>query len=244
MNTAATPNIYKKLAVVGEVGAGKTQLIQTISEISPFATEARSSVDIGKEFTTVGIDYGRLSLDEHTALGLYGLPGQRRFSMLWEMVKGELWGLVVLVRFKPHGQTEQDLQQLEHLLAFFEPGRHHIPVVVGITHSEDVDTAALEQLSEATFDVLTKHQVIAPVVAVDPRQLESSLTLLELMLILSEDADCDLHNFETQYHALLDSPDAGPDAGSDTTDPLSDTDSINTDFANTEAIVAPQQGIA
>ena len=64
--------IYNKLAIVGEVGAGKTQLINTISEISPFATEARSSVDIGKEFTTVGIDYGRLSLDADIALGLFG----------------------------------------------------------------------------------------------------------------------------------------------------------------------------
>ena len=89
--------IYKKLAIVGEVGAGKTQLIKVISEISPFATEAKSSVDIGKEYTTVGIDYGRLTLDEDVALGLYGLPGQKRFSMLWEMVRQGLWGLLVLV---------------------------------------------------------------------------------------------------------------------------------------------------
>ncbi len=71
--------IYNKLAIVGEVGAGKTQLINTISEISPFATEARSSVDIGKEFTTVGIDSGRLSLDADIALGLFGLPEKNAF---------------------------------------------------------------------------------------------------------------------------------------------------------------------
>ena len=67
------------MAVVGDVGAGKTQLIRSLSEIDPLSTEAQSSIDIGKEFTTVGIDYGRINLDEDTALGLYGVPGQQRF---------------------------------------------------------------------------------------------------------------------------------------------------------------------
>ena len=72
---------YRKLAIVGEVGAGKTKMIATLSEINPIETEAESSVDIGKKYTTVGIDYGRISLSEDTALGLYGLPST---TLMWQ----------------------------------------------------------------------------------------------------------------------------------------------------------------
>ena len=173
--------IYNKLAVVGEVGAGKTQIINTISEISPFATEARSSIDIGKKFTTVGIDYGRLTLDENTALGLYGLPGQQRFKMLWEMVKGELWGLLILVKFG----DGLDLQELDNLLSFFNPAESGTPLVVGISHCENASDEELQEVTDYALYLLEKHNVIAPIVPVDPRQLESSLMLLELFLNLN-----------------------------------------------------------
>ena len=83
---------YQKLAIIGEVGAGKTQLVKTLSEISPLETEAKSSIDIGKEYTTVGIDYGRITLADDMALGIYGVPGQERYSFLWEF---ELYCLTV-----------------------------------------------------------------------------------------------------------------------------------------------------
>ena len=86
---------YNKLAIVGEVGSGKTKIINTLSEISPVKTEAESSIDIGKKYTTVGIDYGRITLSEDTALGLYGVPGQERYSFLWEFVNTNLWGLLI-----------------------------------------------------------------------------------------------------------------------------------------------------
>ncbi len=177
--------IYKKLAIVGEVGAGKTQLISTISEISPFATEARSSVDIGKEFTTVGIDYGRLSLDEDTALGLYGLPGQRRFSLLWETVKQGLWGLLILVKYG----DGLNLEDLEHILEFYQPHAHGLPVVIGISHTEDAHEDELEILVDYIEFALSGHNLIAPILPVDPRDIESSIMLLELFHSLDSVGD-------------------------------------------------------
>ena len=169
-------SIYKKLVIVGEVGAGKTQLIHTISEISPFATEARSSVDIGKEYTTVGIDYGRLSLDENIALGLYGLPGQKRFSMLWDMVQQGIWGLLILVKFG----EEPNLDHLRTILSHFQPGQRKIPTVIGLSHAEVADPAELSQLCELLADVFDGYDFIPPILPVDPRDIESSLMLLEL----------------------------------------------------------------
>lgn len=176
--------IYKKLAIVGEVGAGKTQLIRTISEISPFATEAKSSVDIGKEMTTVGIDYGRLSLAEDAALGLYGLPGQQRFSLLWDMVKNGLWGLLVLVKYG----DGLNLEEMENILQYFAPHETGVPLVIGLTHCDDATDFEQEELIDYVQFILDKYQLIAPVLPIDPREVESSLTLLQLFDAISENA--------------------------------------------------------
>lgn len=110
---------YQKLAIIGEVGAGKTQLVRTLSEINPVETEAKSSIDIGKEYTTVGIDYGRITLSDDMALGIYGVPGQERFSFLWEFVNQSLWGLLILIRY---GETP-DYANIDKLLDFFRQNK-------------------------------------------------------------------------------------------------------------------------
>lgn len=176
--------IYKKLAIVGEVGAGKTQLINTISEISPFATEAKSSVDIGKEFTTVGIDYGRLSLAEDVALGLYGLPGQKRFSMLWDMVAQGLWGLLVLVKFG----DGLNLDELENILQHFAPHQTGVPLVIGISHCENASIEEVEELTDFIQFMLEGFELAAPIFPLDPRDVESSLTVLQLFDAINESA--------------------------------------------------------
>lgn len=174
---------YKKLAVVGEVGAGKTQLIKTISEISPFETEARSTVDIGKEYTTVGIDYGRLTLAEDVALGLYGLPGQDRYSFLWDMVNEGLWGLLILMKFGGNFNEEKFCRILEH----FNPQKQKIPVVVGISHSEGADEDDLDYLQDVIHLCMSNQELSAPVITVDPREMESSLMVLQLFDFLNEE---------------------------------------------------------
>lgn len=173
--------LYQKLVIVGEVGSGKTQLVETISEISPFTTEAQSSVDIGKTYTTVGIDYGRLTLEENTALGLYGLPGQSRYSFLWDMVKQGLWGLLILVKYG----DKFNIKSFESILAHFRPKHGTIPIAVGISHSESSDEESIDALSSSIEISLMKHNICAPILQVDPRNASSSLLLLQLFDALS-----------------------------------------------------------
>jgi signal recognition particle receptor subunit beta len=181
--------IYKKLAIVGEVGAGKTQLIHTISEISPFTTEAKSSVDIGKKYTTVGIDYGRLSLASDIALGLYGLPGQKRFSMLWDMVGRGLWGLLLLVKFG----DQVNIKALNDLMEHFQPQKHSIPVVVGLSHCDLAESdRKIDELNACLQQILTEHNLIAPIMPVDPREINSSLMLLQLFDVLNTSMEYEL----------------------------------------------------
>jgi uncharacterized protein len=95
-----------KIVVGGGFGVGKTTLIGAISEVRPLRTEETlTSASIGfddlsglraKRTTTVALDYGRITLGPGAQLYLFGLPGQERFSFLWdELASGALGGVVL-----------------------------------------------------------------------------------------------------------------------------------------------------
>ncbi|MGW2211853.1 GTP-binding protein [Streptomyces sp. NPDC001781] len=96
-----------KIVVVGGFGVGKTTLVRSVSEIRPLNTEetmtrAGESVDdiahVGtKTATTVAFDFGRITLDAHNVLYLFGAPGQERFWFLWDRLFSGTLGAVVLV---------------------------------------------------------------------------------------------------------------------------------------------------
>lgn len=88
-----------KIVVTGPVGVGKTTFINTISEIETVSTEAPiSGGGIGaKTTTTVGIDFGRITLADDLALHLFGTPGQPRFDFMWDVVSQGMLGFIALV---------------------------------------------------------------------------------------------------------------------------------------------------
>lgn len=173
---------YRKLAVVGEVGSGKTQLIRTLSEIDPVDTEVESSKDIGKPQTTVGIDYGRLTLDENTALGLYGLPGQQRFSFLWETVNQSLFGLLMLVKYG----EKVNYDDLSQLVKVFEPQKRGVVCAIGVTHSENAERDDIKVLSIEIKSFLSQLGLTAPALVLDPRDERSAKTFLYVFAKLNQ----------------------------------------------------------
>jgi uncharacterized protein len=95
-----------KVIVSGPFGVGKTTIIRTLSEIPPLKTEELMTATGAvvdhlegvrdKTTTTVGLDYGRLSLGDDLALCLFGTPGQQRFHALWQdITRGALGALVL-----------------------------------------------------------------------------------------------------------------------------------------------------
>ncbi len=168
------PEIYRKLAVVGDLGCGKTELVRTISEVAPVNTDVKSSIDIGKELTTVGIDYGRIHLDESTALGVYGVPGQSRYSFVWDMVKPSIWGIVVLVK----AGSDQERARLEKWIDHFEIVENRVACVVGITHSDSVSPDVLSTTMDGVDETISGKQLSVPILPIDARSHDDAVMLL------------------------------------------------------------------
>src|SRR4030065_427641 len=88
-----------KMVVTGPFNAGKTQFIQSVSEIDVVSTERKisSEAERVKETTTVAMDFGRITVDDDLVLYLFGTPGQKRFDFMWEILSEGMLGFIVTV---------------------------------------------------------------------------------------------------------------------------------------------------
>src|SRR5574342_1369073 len=89
-----------KMVITGPFSAGKTQFIQSVSEIEVVATERKISSPAErtiKEATTVAMDFGRITVDEDLVLYLFGTPGQKRFDFMWEILSEGMLGFIGMV---------------------------------------------------------------------------------------------------------------------------------------------------
>ena len=90
--------IEHKIIFTGTMGAGKTTAIGKISEIAPISTDVQNTdASVSKATTTVGLDYGELTLDNGDKLRLYGTPGQERFGFMWDdLAVGAIGGIALV----------------------------------------------------------------------------------------------------------------------------------------------------
>lgn len=88
-----------KMVVTGPFAAGKTEFIQSVSEIDVVSTEREISdfTRAIKRQTTVAMDFGRITVDSDLVLYLFGTPGQKRFDFMWEILSEGMLGFIVIV---------------------------------------------------------------------------------------------------------------------------------------------------
>lgn len=163
-----------KVLVAGGFGAGKTTLVQVLSEIPPLLTEqAMTTASVGvddssvvpdKRTTTVAMDFGRITVDAALILYLFGTPGQTRFWFMWdELARGSV-GAVVLV----------DLRRIDDCfpaIDYFESRR--LPFVVGVNRFPGTDAHDVADVRDALA-----LPADVPVVRLDARDPASSRTAL------------------------------------------------------------------
>lgn len=152
-----------KIVISGGFGVGKTTMVTSVTEITPFTTEVpmteaslgiddTSIVGDRKTHTTVAMDFGRISLGNDLYLYLFGTPGQDRFSFMWDDLTTGAVGAIVLV-------DTRRLQESFAPINYFE--EREIPFVVAINcfdgnvlHSPEAVREAL-QVADDTPVMLT-----------------------------------------------------------------------------------------
>lgn len=158
----------------GPMGAGKTTAIEALSEVPVVRTEAantdRATAD--KETTTVALDYGEITVSDTDKVRLYGIPGQRRFDFMWQILKDRARGLVVLVNADAVDPVADMLAFIDEFSVLHERGG----VVVGVTRADlgvGPSTAAFADALQVAHP-----EMLVPVFTVDPRQTDQMTTVL------------------------------------------------------------------
>lgn len=167
-----------KIVFGGAMGAGKSQAIAALSDIKVLSTEAMNTDDLAhsKLLTTVGIDYGEIAIDENTRIGLYGTPGQERFSFIWPIVAKGALGTIILVDHT----AINPIQDLAHYLAAF--GRSCDNIIIGVTHLDQKP----ERPVSIYRDWLKQQQRSDPIFFIDARQRDDVLLLIDTLLTTLE----------------------------------------------------------
>jgi uncharacterized protein len=164
-----------KILFTGTMGAGKTTAIATVSEITPVVTDVKNMDEsVDKARTTVGLDYGEVTLDGGDKLRLYGTPGQKRFSFMWQILSTGALGLIILIdnsRPKPLADLTEYLDGFAELI-----GRASF--VVGVGRSATAGSPSLDEFA----DVMATRNLMAPVVPVDVRERADVLMMIDLLL--------------------------------------------------------------
>lgn len=163
-----------KIVFAGSMGAGKTEAIKSLSEIPVLATEVLNTDDQShkKMNTTVGIDYGEVTLDDGNKIGLYGTPGQGRFDFIWGVICQGAIGTVILIDHS----SKTALEDLEYYIQIFKA--HSENIIIGITHVDDENTKPTHQYREW----LMQNQLNYPMFLVDARDKTDVLLLLETLV--------------------------------------------------------------
>lgn len=168
-----------KIVFSGPMGAGKTQAIASLSDIPVVSTEVQNTdlASHNKILTTVGMDYGELTLEGRTGIGLYGTPGQERFSFIWPILVQGALGVIILI---DHSAADP-LQDLTRYLQTFDKiyqGR----IIIGVTQ--------IDNKPELAFDIyrqwLRDNQRNLPIFPVDMRKKEDVLLLVETIITALE----------------------------------------------------------
>jgi signal recognition particle receptor subunit beta len=169
-----------KILVTGPFAAGKTSLIQSVSQTPVVCTDVSTSADeaVVKAATTVAMDFGTFTVDEgDIRLLLFGTPGQPRFQFMTDVLKGEVDVVVFVVDAEAEHTHAEAGESMRALLKDLR-----VPLVVAVNRCDD---AELAEVLARSLGALASERAV-PCQLVDPDSgrdvvVETLLTLLDAM---------------------------------------------------------------
>lgn len=168
-----------KMVITGPFDAGKTEFIQSISEIDVVSTERKISdyTRTIKASTTVAMDFGRITIDEDLVLYLFGTPGQKRFDFMWEILSEGMLGFVVVV----DATKSETFREAQEIIQIFQ-NYSSTPFVVAANKQDLPDSWTPEDLQT----VLGLHESIKVLPCVATNKDSVKDILLELLYSILE----------------------------------------------------------
>jgi small GTP-binding protein len=166
-----------KMVVTGPFNSGKTEFIQTVSEIDVVSTERKITAEAEKikESTTVAMDFGRITVDDELVLYLFGTPGQKRFDFMWEILSEGMLGFIVMVD-STRPETFREARTILETFRAYAP----TPYVVAANKQDKPDAWDVEDMRIALR--LDKNIPLLPAVARDKESVKT--VLIELLQII------------------------------------------------------------
>ncbi len=156
-----------KILVTGPFAAGKTSLVQSVSQTPVVSTDVLTSGDeaVVKAATTVAMDFGTYLLDPTEAdddpvrLLLFGTPGQARFQFMTDVMKGEVDVVTYVVDYEAtHTHHEAGLGMRALLRDL------RVPLVVAVNRCDDPFEATVlaRSLGALAAETVVPCQLIDP----------------------------------------------------------------------------------
>jgi small GTP-binding protein len=166
-----------KIVVTGAFNAGKTEFIQTISDIEVTAGERRiteATKVIGKE---VAMDFGRISISDDLVLYLFGTPGQKSFDFMWDILSREMLGFIIIVDSTQPGT----FQETKEVIDYFEK-LSGVPFVIAANKRDMPEAVPLEELRQK-LDLDDRVEILS-CVAFDKESVKK--VILKLLYLVLE----------------------------------------------------------
>lgn len=167
-----------KLVVTGAFNAGKTTFVKTLSEIEPVNTDKATHSQGEKKIkatTTVALDYGKVRINQGSAVHLFGTPGQARFDFMRDILAEEMHGFIFLI----DSTDRHHLNQAAELLAAFKKHKN-VPYVLA------ANKADRQRLSSDEIRQVFKLPARQPLVACVATDKASARAVVEQLISLIE----------------------------------------------------------
>lgn len=172
---SSTANVVPRIAFIGPMGIGKTTAIRALcgedmagADVRNLDTQAHA-----KEFTTVGAEFGQISLGAGETIQVCGCPGQERFDFLRQWVMSVSVGVFVMVDANAVGVIEE----AGRLLA--ETANAEYPPLTLVLSCRPASPALVQRLADG---LLAAGHGVTPILEVDVRRSSDVMNALSVLV--------------------------------------------------------------